>query len=210
MAISDLLSAAGNALRSTIRPGRLADVVGVMATPGFTPAFPSAQPLAALVYESAEVMRHPLEMGTTIVDHIVVQPVEINLPLRCIGEVEYRATYAAIKSNFLRGERLTVQTRTGGYPNMLIASMPHEETPGIYDGVSINLNLVEAKFVVPESELSTSQVANNKDASTVSKGSQQTRNTPAATESRAKNNFKQSGMGNQKPSGSTLYRWLGE
>lgn len=198
MALSDILFGAANAARSFIRPARAADVVAITGA-GFSPIFADARPMSARIFEAAEVMTHPLETGAKITDHIVFQPVEIDLPLYCIGEIEYRTTYAAIKATYLAGERLTVRTRTGSYPNMVISEIPHEETPEIYDGISIRLHLVEAMFVTPESGLGAEEVKDAKQASTVSRGSQQTRPANAATAERASRAVRNSGLGKTRP-----------
>lgn len=202
MAITDILSAATTLARSLITPTRAVDVVAITGA-GFLPLFSGARPLAATVVEYADLMQHPLETGAVIADHIVYRPIEIELPLLCVGEASYRSTYAAIRGVFNAATLLTVVTRTGSYPNMVISELPHEETPDTFDGISIRLHLIEARFVTPKSGLASSQVKNKTQASTANRGTQQT---STSTSNAATNAATNSGQG-PAPKGSTLYQW---
>lgn len=205
MALQDVLSGAVNLARSALTPTKAMDVVAITGA-GFAPMFTAARPLTASVTELADIMEHPLETGAVIADHIVFQPVEIDLPLLCVGEFAYRSTYAALRATFQAGTLLTVRTRTGSYPNMVITDLPHEETPEVFDGIAIRLHLREARFVTPKTELAQDQVKNPAQASTVTKGAQQTSapNTAAATKAADAASSSASGA---QPQGSTLYRW---
>jgi len=194
MAITDILSGAVTLARSIAGPTRAVDVVAIVGG-GFSPVFSQARPMSATVYELAELMEHPLETGSVIADHIVHKPIEIELPMICTGAAAYAATYAAIKSSFLSGELLTVITKTGSYSNMVIADMPHDETPSAIDAISIRIRLKEAKFVTPRSELMQSQTADAKQSSTVNRGTQQTTQTTAANQNKATSTVSESGAG---------------
>lgn len=206
MAISDVLTGSLNLARGLIRPTKALDVVAITAVAGFVPLFSAARPLGASVYEVADLMEHPLETGATIADHIVFQPVEIDLPLICVGEVAYRSTYALIRATFTLGTLLTVRTRTGNYPNMVIIDMPHEETADMFDGIVIRLRLREAKFVTPKTGLAPAQTKNGAQASTVKRGAQQTSAAGSSAASKASASAAASGAG-ATPKGSTLYQW---
>lgn len=205
MAITDIITGAVSLARGLITPTRAVDVVAITAG-GFAPVFASARPLMASVYEYADVMEHPLETGALVTDHIVFKPIEIELPLMCVGELAYRSTYAAIRATYMSGMLLTIRTRTGSYPNMVITDLPHDETPDAFDAVAIRLRLREARFVTPKMGLSQSQVKNPSQASTVNRGSQQTTSPSAAVTSSATSTAASSG-GGAAPSGSTLYQW---
>lgn len=201
MAITDILSGAASLGRSLLTASRAVDVVAILGS-GFAPMFAQARPLMAEVFEYADLMEHPLENGAVIADHIVFQPIEIELPLLCVGEAAYRSTYAAIKGAFTSGQLLTVQTRTDTYANMAITDLPHEETPEQFDAIAIRLKLREAKFVTPRSELSQADTKNPAQSSTVNRGNQQTTPTSSASAGKAGDAYKRSG------GGSTLYRFV--
>lgn len=206
MALTDVLSGAASAARNLITPSRAQDVVAITG-PGFVPLFSLARPLTAEVNETSQLMEHPLETGATIADHIVFDPIEISLPIICVGEIEYRNTYALIKAAFKAGTILTVTTRTGSYPNMVLMEIPHEETPNAFNAIAIRVLLREAVFVTPK----TGALENTKDAkqsSTQARGSQQTKAANSTQTSKAANSYGQSGAGTTpKVQGSTLRQW---
>ena len=205
MALTDILSGAVNLARSLITPSKAVDVVAITGA-GFLPLFSAARPLTASVYEFADVMEHPLETGSVIADHIVFKPIEIELPLLCVGEVAYRSTYAAIRTVYAAGTLLTIRTRTGSYPNMVITDLPHDETPSEFNAISIRLRLREARFVTPATGLASDQVANQSQTSTQNRGAQQTTAANASTTAQVTSTAAASGQG-ATPQGSTLYRW---
>lgn len=204
MAITDIITGATSFARGVIKPTLASDIVAITAG-GFVPVFSAARPLTASVYEFADLMEHPLETGAVIADHIVFHPIEIELPLLCVGEVAYRSTYAAIRATFKAGTLLTIRTRTGSYPNMVISDLPHYETPDQFDAIAIRLRLREAHFVSPKTGLSSSQVKNPSQASTVNRGAQQTSAVNESQASKASSAY----AGSQTPNlqGSTLRRW---
>ena len=143
-----------------------------------------------MVNENAKVMEHPVETGATITDHIIFMPIEIELSLMLTSN-DYRSVYQQIKDIYLAGRLLTVQTRTATHQNMLIQQLPREESPDVFNGISVALRLKEANFVVAQfGSLPASSVANKSQSSTVARGQQQTTDTTP-------------------PSGSTLNNWFG-
>jgi hypothetical protein len=161
------------------------DVVGVY-TPEFRQVFPRARPIKAVVKEEAQVMEHPLETGATITDHRIILPVEIELSV-ILQAIDYRNTYQIIKQLFLNGDLLTVQTKTGIYENQLIAAMPHEEDPEMFDAITIALKLKEAQFVTPQFDI---VPRNPTKKSTVDRGTQQPKTATVANEEKTSTLFK--------------------
>ena len=148
-----------------------ADSVGVFDAE-FKQLFAKARPVRASVYEAARVMDHPVESGGTITDHRVIQPIEVELSMLLV-EADYRDTYNQIKTLYNSATLLTVQTRTGSYGNMLIAELPHEESPDIQDAITLALRLREAILVTVQFQaLPPKAVAKPRAASTVKRGQQ--------------------------------------
>lgn len=121
-----------------------ADVVAVL-DKSFRQVFADARPMKASVKEESKVMQHPVENGTSVVDHRVLIPVEIKLSMLLSGD-SYRNTYQQIKQYYLRAELFTVQTTADTYQNMLIASMPHEESPELSDAIAMEIAFSELKI----------------------------------------------------------------
>lgn len=120
------------------------DVVGVF--DGYSQVFRDARPMSADIKEEAKLMEHPLESGATVTDHMVIQPAEIDL-LMTLTPATYKDTFQEIKNIFREGKLLTVQTMADTYENMLIAGMPHEEDPEVFDTIVLPLKL-KAVFIV--------------------------------------------------------------
>lgn len=156
---------------ATVTANSAADVVGVFDS-NFAQLFPLGRPLKALIREEAKVMEHPVESGATVTDHRVILPVEIEMTLM-LNDAEYRDTYNAVKERYLKTEVLTVQTKTGSYPNMILASIPHEEVPDVFDAIPMFLRFREVLFVAAQFQaLPPRAVRKPSDASTVKRGEQ--------------------------------------
>lgn len=147
--------------------------------------FAGARPMTANVYEVAKVLDHPLEDGSTVIDHIVYQPLEIEMPLMVTG-ADAATLYGEIRELFRSGILLTVQTRALTYDSMLIAAMPHDERPEEFDALTITLQLREAVFVKSTyggAVIGPAQVAPTRTGqartSTAQRGAQQTTPPPA-------------------------------
>lgn len=152
---------------NTLLPSFAFDTVAVF-TQTYEQIFRDARAIKAVVKEQAKVMEHPIENGAVITDHRIILPVEIELFL-ILSPKSYQDTYKAIRSYYLNGTLLVIQTRTGIYENQLISSMPHEEVPEQYDAISLNLSLRQAQFVAPEGNVTP---ANPSDTTTVERGQQ--------------------------------------
>ncbi len=133
-------------------PTPSADVVGVFDSQ-FRQVFINARPMKASVRENSRTMEHPLENGQVISDYRILLPIDIDLPM-IVSAAFYRDTYAQIRQLFNSAELLQVQTRATNYGNMIIAEMPHEETPEFYDVLTINLHFRQVQIVQASSSFS--------------------------------------------------------
>lgn len=161
------------------------DVVAVLAS-DFSQVFEDARAIKATIMRTSKAMEHPLETGASIVDHRIVLPTTIELALILSSE-NYRAVYQQVADLFKRGELLTVQTRVESFTSMLIEKMPHDETPEMFDGVTLALSLKEAQFVQPQ--FSPLKVRQPKDSNTVKRGQQQPTDAPPARKSSVLSGF---------------------
>lgn len=120
------------------------DVVGVF--DGFTQVFRDARPMKVTVKEEAKLMEHPLENGAVVTDHMVIQPVEIELTMTLTPET-FRETYKEIKSLYFGGTILAVQTGAETYDNQIIQALPHDEAPEVFDTITMTLKMKEITIV---------------------------------------------------------------
>lgn len=150
---------------------RAVDVTGLF-DENFTQLVAGARPLKAIVKEEARVLDHPVEDGSSITDHRVMLPTEIELSLM-LGDPS--GDYAQLRGMYRRAELFTVQTRTDSYPRMLIQAMPHDEDPMVFDAVPMALRLRQVTLVEAQFQaLPARQVARPRDASTQRRGEQTT------------------------------------
>jgi hypothetical protein len=155
------------------------DVVAVL-DEDLNQVFPDARPIKASFTEDSKQMEHPLETGVQVTDHRVIQPIEIVLTCMLVGE-EYRQVYRTIKDIFIRGDKLTVQSRVESYPSMIVLSIPHEEPPDIQDGAMMIIKLREALFVEAQfTDIKPVKAAASKNAGTTKRGEQKATETPPA------------------------------
>lgn len=160
------------ALFDTLLPNGSADAVAVY-DQNFLQIWSGARPVKINVKESKKVMEHPVETGEVITDHVVLQPLEIELSV-VAQSADYRNVYAEIKSYFLKSTLVVIQTRTSNYDQMLISDLPHEEEPALYDAITMVIKLRRVEFVSAQfGTLPPSKVKNPANASTADRGQQQ-------------------------------------
>ena len=147
------------------------DVVGVYKDKGATQVFQNARSMRVSVNRSSKVMQHPLEDGSSVIDHTVINPVEAQLLLILPNE-QYRDLYSVIKGLFQARELLTLQTKADNLANMFIADMPHEETPEMMDAIQVVLRLQEAVFF--KRQLATAIAPRSTKSATTTKRGEQT------------------------------------
>lgn len=126
------------------------DVVAIYDSKSFQQLFNEVLPMKAEVRETSKVMMHPVETGVMLSDHHIINPREVDLQI-IISSDAYGSVYQQLKSAFIAATLLSVQTRADIYPNMIIASMPHEETPEMFDVIVMSLRMVEVLYVIPTS-----------------------------------------------------------
>lgn len=153
------------------------DVVGVFVNKGEEQLFTDARSMRVAINRSSKTMQHPLEDGSSVIDHRVIMPIEGQL-LLILGGDQYRDLYSVIKGYFTSGELLTIQTRADSYPNMFISDMPHEETPEMMDAVQMVLRVQEAVFF--KKQLQTIAPRSTRSASTTRRGEQAGRQSSVA------------------------------
>jgi hypothetical protein len=126
------------------------DVVGIFNGTSLQQMFTDARPVKAFVREQNKIMDYPVETGVTLSDHKVQLQKQIEMSL-IIPAAFYSSTYQQIVGAATNSTLLTVQTRAGVYPNMIIEAYPHEEDPSMYDAITMGLRLREVLFVAPVS-----------------------------------------------------------
>lgn len=143
--------------------------------------FEHANLIQVEVNERATFFKHPLEDGKSIVDHRIIEPVDITMRVILVDSqsllrlatggsltIRTKDVYDQIREAFLAGTLLSVQTRTSTYRRQLIQAIPHVESAEIFDGVVLTLNMSELQFETaqvtstPEDETKVSTVGRGK------------------------------------------------
>jgi hypothetical protein len=159
-------------------------VVAILDGESFAVLFAAASPMRCTVREPSTLATWGVEDGTERSDHRTIGRVEIDLPLLLTDDT--RALYEQLRSVFLAGTPLVVQTKVASYPDMLILDLPHDETPDGGDSILINAKFAELVTVEPQfGALPPASVSDPKQASTVDRGNQQTTESTPATQRRA-------------------------
>ncbi|WP_146198965.1 phage baseplate protein, partial [Falsochrobactrum shanghaiense] len=140
------------------RASQAADVVAIYRSEDMAQVLAALRPLSTSVFETAQLMEHPVEDGSMIADHLVIDPTEVELP--CIVQAaDIPAVIDEARELHVGGVLLTVQTRGGGILNMVLVGIPREETPQAIDSPNVLLRLRQARFVEAEyGELKAAQV----------------------------------------------------
>lgn len=163
-----------------LTPTAASDVVAVLRQDTLEQVFTDARPIRATVKVEAKAMEHPVEDGSTITDHRIILPTEIELAT-LIAVEDYRSVYDTIAALFRDATLLVVQTRAATYQPMLITALPHEETSDQATALPVAIRLKQVILVQTQyGELPPRKVSNPADASTA-KGGQKDGQTPSAT-----------------------------
>lgn len=142
------------------------DVVGVFNQESFEQVFAEARPIRATIRRSAKVMDYPVEDGSVISDHKIINPMELELQL-IIPSSAYGTVYNQISQYFYDSTLLLIQTRVDVRDNFIISDLPHQETADMYDSIAMNLRLKEV-FLISNPTIFAPTDPNQ--ASTVSRG----------------------------------------
>lgn len=113
------------------------DVVGVF-DGNFNQLFRDARSIKASIKETAKVMMHPVESGSTYGDHKVIMPTEIDLSVVLLP-ASYINTYQQIRNVFKGSSSVIIRTTVGFYLDMFLDGVPHEENPEHFDTITMAL-----------------------------------------------------------------------
>lgn len=149
------------------------DVVAIVDPDSGLQLFTSAEAMKANVGPLSKIMDHPLEDGSPVSDYKIILPITIDL-IMLVNAASYDGTYQQITQAFQDSTFLTVRTNADTFENMVIEGLPHDETPEMFGMLSIGLRLREIQLVTVQYQaLTSSDVANTNDQSTVNTGEQQ-------------------------------------
>lgn len=156
------------------------------------PVLEGAHLMHASIGESANFFKHPLETGRNIVDHRIILPVTVELRIILVdrtsllgaafrGDLNFETTardvYQKMRTFFLSGTFLSIQTRTDTYQDQVVQSMPHEETSTLFNGVIVVASL--SQVLSPAADVPFVP-GDAKDLNTLERGRQNTLGIPSS------------------------------
>ncbi len=104
--------------------------------------------MSCSVTDDSKLMEHPIESGALVVDHKVINPVEITLRL-CLPAYIYSSVYREIRRLYEDSVYLRIKTKAQWYTNMVLQALPHDETPETFDRLVFDLHFKEVLEVQP-------------------------------------------------------------
>lgn len=147
----------------------MAQVIAILDANG-NQLFTSAVNIGVSVVESKTFASHTLENKQVVVDDEFDNPASLTMQM-ILDPSNYIDVYKEIKAAYKAITNFTIQTRVDSYTNMYIETLPHEETPELFNTIAINLEFTEQLIVATDSEmLTTNNVSSASDSSTVDTG----------------------------------------
>lgn len=155
------------------------DLVAILDNDSLEPIFSASIPMRVSVNPSKMITQYQVEDGTIRNDHVVDNPLEMNIDL-LLSDLK-RAEYLGLEQSFNELRLVIVQTTISSYRNMIIEAMPHDETVDFGENVLLNIRLIEWREITPSyGDLPPKKVVNKNKSSTVKSG---TKNTTVVTPS---------------------------
>ena len=126
--------------------------------------------------DQIKIFEHPLETGTVIVDHMILEPKQANI--QAYISLDDDKTLRQLEQLYLTGEKMTLRSENNVIENAIIKSKPREVVSGVLDKTlySIVFREVEEKEPVYVS-MPPRKVANTGASSRVNSGVKQAQTT---------------------------------
>jgi hypothetical protein len=115
------------------------------------------------------VMYHPIEDGSLIADHRVIEPLEIKLTCK-LTNLDFQSVYFKISDLFYNKTKLIVQSKVNSYLDMYVNGLPTRQNADNYSGIDIEISFQQALFTKPQYGINPKDKSN---ANTVQAGTKQ-------------------------------------
>ncbi len=100
------------------------------------------------VENQMKIFEHPLEDGTVIVDHEVLEPKKA--VIQAYISIDDNTTLTELEQLYVNGVKLRVRAENRIIENMVIASQPCEITSAVLDKTLYSITLRQADYVSPQ------------------------------------------------------------
>lgn len=119
---------------------RSEDLIGIFSNENYEQLFINASLMKVTVTESSQIMTHPVEDGSRVSDHQIFDLIKISIPI-VLSSDDFISVFQSIQKGYKSSTLYTIQTKVSVYKNMMIDSLPHEET--VESGIRLMLTLTE-------------------------------------------------------------------
>ena len=99
------------------------------------------------VEDQAKIFEHPLETGTTIVDHMILEPQQATI--QAYIPVDDEETLRELEQLYLAGTKMTMRAENKVIENVIIKSKPREITNTVLDKTLYSITFRQAEEVEP-------------------------------------------------------------
>lgn len=138
------------------------DVVSIIDSDG-NEILSSGRAMRLSVTRSSKKFNHPLENNGNRSDGKIITPIGITLSV-IFQEADYKDGYAEVEQLFESSDFISMRTKVRTFDNLIVTDMPHEETPGIFNAIAMDIKMEETQIATVVT------VDTDKDFSTVNRG----------------------------------------
>lgn len=122
--------------------------------------------------ETAEIVRQPLENGTSVADHKIDNLTSLTM-LIVLPSDDYRNVYESMRNDFIAGTIFSIKTKLRFFDSMVLEGIPTQVDGESPDKIELVASFSEYRYFPSElAALPPSKVADKTNASTVKRGSQ--------------------------------------
>lgn len=112
-----------------------------------TEVLPNLEITRVAVEDQAKIFEHPLETGTVIVDHMILEPKQATI--QAYVSLDDDETLRTLEQLYLSGTTMTMRAENKIIDNVVIKSKPKEITSSVLDKTLYSITFREAQEVEP-------------------------------------------------------------
>ena len=133
---------------------------------------PNLEITRVAVEDQAKIFEHPLETGSVIVDHMILEPQQATI--QAYISIDDDETLRTLEQFYLSGTKLTMRAENKIIDNVIIKSKPKEITSSVLDKTLYSITFRQAEEVEPMYvAMPPKKVANKATSSRVNSGIKQ-------------------------------------
>ena len=108
---------------------------------------PNLEITRVAVEDQAKIFEHPLETGTVIVDHMILEPQQATIQAYISNDDD--TTLRNLEQYYLTGQKMTLRAENKIIENVVIKSKPREITSSVLDKTLYSITFRQAEEIEP-------------------------------------------------------------